>query len=161
MQDIQHVHIKLRAETRRAPVYTGNSNEYLNNKVDQLIRDINMNILIPARCVWVDNEKDTGYTGIACLETSHLAYHFWNSPNPEHTINDGSSLLQLCIYTCGNMSVEEVKTVLDFVSEYDPVLVEASVVDRALSVFNEPHLKFKYDIQDGIKYNEFIERLAS
>lgn len=157
MKDINHVQIIIRAEIVNAP--DGNDGEKLNGKIDQLIKDINMNVLIPARNVWVDDEKDSGSTGIACLETSHVAYHFWNKPSERIMMYDTAKLLQMCLYTCGCLDAEQIKLILGFITEYEPLRVEAIVINREITLFDEPTQKILYDVRNGKTFEEFLKEL--
>ena len=60
-----------------------------------------------------------GVTAFAIIETSHIAMHIWDEPNP--------ALIQLDVYTCSEMNPEDV---LPLLNELNPTRVEYKFLDR-------------------------------
>lgn len=127
---IQHKHVIIRAETASAPDKSLFNEELLNSTIEQLIVDIGMKVVLPARCVWVGQEGNEGYTGQAGLETSHIAYHIWNNPDENILLDAGNALFQLDLYTCGCLGSEQIVKIVEWVDSVwkvkvlDLVLIE-------------------------------------
>lgn len=153
-----HVHIIVRSEVLK-PAIAGQG-KWLDEKINKLIRDVGMEILIPAQSIWTDSERDQGFTGIACLTTSHTAYHFWNQPQDRYMHHADASLLQYCMYTCGKLDAKEVFEILSFVNEFEPVRVESCIIDRAtgLAMSPEKHLIWDANNRQGT-FREFLSNL--
>ena len=64
-------------------------------------------------------EGNKGLTAFAIIETSHIAMHIWDEPNP--------ALVQLDVYTCGPFNPQEV---LDVLNVMEPVKVDYKYLDR-------------------------------
>ena len=45
-------------------------------------------------------EGNRGITGIAVIETSHIAIHVWDEPNP--------ALMQIDVYSCAEFDVDQI-----------------------------------------------------
>jgi S-adenosylmethionine/arginine decarboxylase-like enzyme len=56
---------------------------------------------------YVNAEGNKGLTAIVMIETSHIAFHIWDEPNP--------GLLQFDLYTCGSLDLDKV---MDTLNEY-------------------------------------------
>ena len=64
-------------------------------------------------------EGNRGITCVTIIETSHVAIHVWDEQSP--------SLVQLDVYTCGNL---DKKIVFDSLEQFDPVKIEYKYLDR-------------------------------
>lgn len=106
---IQHLHLVIRAETYKDINLEKSllSEIFLNKTLDQLIEDIDMQVVLPARATYVGTEGNEGYTGNAGLETSHVAYHIW----------DKQKLIQFDLYTCGCLGEPEILKILQWIQE--------------------------------------------
>jgi S-adenosylmethionine/arginine decarboxylase-like enzyme len=60
-----------------------------------------------------------GVTAFAIIETSHIAMHIWDEPNP--------ALVQLDVYSCAPLDPEKV---LPFLNQMDPVKIDYKFLDR-------------------------------
>lgn len=113
--DIVHKHIILRIEANDPPTEQG-LKEWMTTLVDK----IGMKILagpISADITTIEGNK--GPTCAVVIETSHMACHVWNEPDP--------ALIQLDVYTCGPF---DPNAVLEHVQVWDPVKVEYKYLDR-------------------------------
>jgi S-adenosylmethionine/arginine decarboxylase-like enzyme len=60
-----------------------------------LVNRIDMKIIQGPYASYVDAPGNKGLTAIVMIETSHIAFHIWDEPNP--------GLLQFDLYTCGSL----------------------------------------------------------
>lgn len=134
IKEILHKHVIIRAETAFAPEKSEFVEQALNRTIEQLIKDINMKVVLPARCVWVGQEGNEGYTGQAGLETSHIAYHIWNKPDRAIMNSKAACLFQLDLYTCGCLCDEEIAKIVGWVNIWEIVDLEVKVFDRANTI---------------------------
>jgi S-adenosylmethionine/arginine decarboxylase-like enzyme len=70
-----------------------------------------------ARYCWTPGNR--GVTGFAIIETSHVAVHIWDEPNP--------AVVQFDVYTCGEFNPDMILKHLD---EMAPVKMEYKWLDR-------------------------------
>lgn len=82
-----------------------------------------------------------GITGIAPIETSHIAFHFWTRPEKRilHT-KKSRCLLEFDIYTCGSLSQRNVAKVLHHLTQYSPQYADITVLNRNLGLSIERHM---------------------
>tara|TARA_B100000287_G_scaffold145734_1_gene137536 strand:+ start:2132 stop:2404 length:273 start_codon:yes stop_codon:yes gene_type:complete len=84
-----------------------------------------MNILMGPYVKYCDMEGNRGITGIAVIETSHVAIHVWDEPYP--------ALMQIDIYSC---------------SEFDPY----KIANKIKEDFDVVKLDYKYlNRETGLK----------
>ena len=131
---IQHKHIMIRAECKRAPHDTLEGKMELNTSISQLILSLGMKIALPARCIYIGEEDNEGYTGNIGLSTSHAAYHWWDTPDPKMLTYKGASLIQFDLYTCGCLDNEGVMKCLQWIDKWDILAIEVAYLDRAHSL---------------------------
>lgn len=72
--------------------------EKVNQWVLDLVRKIDMEILIAPQTVYCGLEGNEGITSVCVISTSHIAMHAWES----------SKEIQLDIYSCKTFSIEAV-----------------------------------------------------
>ena len=97
---IYHKHLLVNAKVTNPMNTEEQGIEFLKFLVDQ----INMKIIKGPFASYVDAEGNKGLTAIVMIETSHIAFHIWDEPNP--------GLLQFDLYTCGTLDLEKTKTIL-------------------------------------------------
>ena len=97
---IYHKHLLVNAKVTNPMNTEEQGIEFLKFLVDQ----INMKIIKGPFASYVDAEGNKGLTAIVVIETSHIAFHIWDEPNP--------GLLQFDLYTCGSLDLEKTKTIL-------------------------------------------------
>ena len=108
-----HKHLIIRAEANRVPTDEEQLTEWLKDFIDS----INMKILMGPYVKYCKVEGNRGITGIAVIETSHIAIHVWDEPNP--------SLMQIDVYSC---------------AEFDPT----KIAEKIKSDFDVVKLDYKY-----------------
>lgn len=84
-----------------------------------LIESINMKILMGPYMIYSEMIGNEGFTGVAVIETSHIAFHGWNKcDNP---------FIRLDVYTCSHLNRE---IILDKLKIFKPHNIEYLVIDR-------------------------------
>ena len=111
-----HKHLIIRAEANRVPTDEKQLTEWLKDFIDY----IDMKILMGPYVKYCNVEGNRGITGIAVIETSHIALHCWDEVSP--------AIVQLDVYTCGSLDKE---IVLLFLDDFEPTKVDHAVIDRA------------------------------
>jgi S-adenosylmethionine/arginine decarboxylase-like enzyme len=88
-----------------------------------------------------------GLTGIVPIQTSHIAFHFWSTPDKNIFHNSNSRcLLQLDIYTCGALPHDVVPILLREVEEFEPTHLDCTVFNRKYKLLKE--LEVHWDAQE-------------
>ena len=111
-----HKHLIIRAEANRVPT----DEEVLNNWLKNFIDFIGMKILMGPYVKYCNVEGNRGITGIAVIETSHIAIHVWDEPNP--------SLMQIDVYSCAEFDVDEIAEKIK--SDFDVVKLDYKYLNR-------------------------------
>ena len=112
---LEHKHLIIRAEVLNAP----KDINYMNKWFHELIKEIDMKILMGPYLVYLDKEGNRGFTGAAIIETSHIVMHTWDECSP--------SIIQLDVYSCKDFDKQ---IVLDKLKEFDISVVEYKLLDR-------------------------------
>ena len=116
-----HKHLILRAEANKVPT----NEDVLTVWLKDFIESINMKILMGPYVKYCTMEGNRGITGIAVIETSHIAIHVWAEPVP--------ALMQIDIYSC---------------AEFDPY----KIAEKIKSDFDVVKLDYKYlNRETGLK----------
>ena len=139
---IRHHHLLVRMESLHCPSQKDKAKAA--RLVDQLLQDINMKPLGKTRVYYVKvPEYNEGLTAITPIQTSHIAFHFWNRPDVA-IMNDphNNCLLQFDLYTCGTLNMKQVKAILDHLTPYSPRHVDITLLNRNRSLDVEKHLVF-------------------
>lgn len=68
--------------------------------MQSLVDYIDMKTIKGPYAAYVDVEGNRGLTCTVMIETSHIALHIWDEPNP--------SEIQLDLYTCGELNLDKV-----------------------------------------------------
>ena len=87
-----HKHLIIRAEVNNPPKDVDKLTEWLKD----FIASINMKIMLGPYVAYCNNEGNRGITGVAVIETSHIAIHVWDEPVP--------ALMQLDVYSCAEFN---------------------------------------------------------
>ena len=114
---IEHKHIIIRAEIKDPPAK--DEMEFMRNWFKDLIKAIDMKLLKAPYLHYLDKKDNRGFTGVAIIETSHVAMHIWDEDSP--------ALMQLDVYTCGEL---DIKKVLSSMEDFSPVSYEYIFLDR-------------------------------
>jgi len=132
---IYHKHLLVNAKVTNLMNTEEQGIEFLRNLVNQ----IDMKIIKGPFASYVDAEGNKGLTAIVMIETSHIAFHIWDEPNP--------GLLQFDLYTCGSLDLNKVISILN---EY------FTVEEMEYVQFDREH-GFNIEqfgrVKDGIQYN--------
>ena len=116
MEVIEHKHLIIRAETERAP-----SQEGLEYWIKDLVSILDMNILAgPISGNITDVPGNNGPTCVVIIETSHMACHVWTDP-------EDHNLIQLDVYTCGEMHPDRV---IEHLSQFGIKNIDVKLFDR-------------------------------
>jgi S-adenosylmethionine/arginine decarboxylase-like enzyme len=87
-----HKHLIIRAEVNNPPKDVNKLTEWLKD----FISSINMKVMLGPYVAYCNNEGNRGITGVAVIETSHIAMHVWDEPVP--------ALMQIDIYSCAEFN---------------------------------------------------------
>jgi len=116
-----HKHLIVRAEVNNPPKDVDKLTEWLKD----FIASINKKIMLGPYVAYCNNEGNRGITGVAVIETSHIAIHVWDEPVP--------ALMQLDVYSC---------------AEFNPYLI----ADKLKKDFDVVKLDYKFlNRETGLK----------
>ena len=111
-----HKHLIVRAEVNNPPKDVDKLTVWLRDFIDS----INMKIMLGPYVAYCNNEGNRGITGIAVIETSHIAIHVWDEPSP--------ALVQLDVYSCADFDPYKIA---DKVKEdFDVVKIDYKFLNR-------------------------------
>ena len=111
-----HKHLIIRAEANKVPT----DEEQLTEWLKDFIETINMKILMGPYVKYCKMERNRGITGIAVIETSHIAIHVWDEPNP--------ALMQIDVYSCAEFDVDEIAEKIK--QDFDVVKLDYKYLNR-------------------------------
>ena len=111
-----HKHLIIRAEANILPT----DEEQLTEWLKDFIETINMKILMGPYVKYCKMEGNRGITGIAVIETSHIAIHVWDEPNP--------ALMQIDVYSCAEFDVDEIAEKIK--QDFDVVKLDYKYLNR-------------------------------
>ena len=111
-----HKHLIIRAEANRVPT----DEEQLTEWLKEFIDSIHMKILMGPYVKYCKMEGNRGITGIAVIETSHIAIHVWDEPNP--------ALMQIDVYSCAEFDVDEIAEKIK--QDFDVVKLDYKYLNR-------------------------------
>lgn len=112
---LEHKHLIVRAELMNPPQCDVEIQDWMKKLVDT----IGMKILMGPYAIYSDMVGNRGLTAVTIIETSHIAMHVWDEDNP--------ALMQLDVYTCSTLNIEDVFEALD---EFGPTHVQFKYIDR-------------------------------
>ena len=123
---------------------------------DNIIRDIGMNLLDKPHVYYVKIPRyNEGLTAIAPIQTSHIAFHFWNTPDKGVLQNPTSRcLLEFDVYTCGSMTPKQVAAVLRLLDQFDPTHAELDIFNRRNELKLDHH--FQWDNRKNASWDEWL-----
>lgn len=124
MKDLHHQHLLIRAFVTHPPV----EENVLNLWMTELVADIKMKVVVPAKSKYVDAVGNEGLTGSINIETSHMAIHIWSSLDLPR--------IEMDVYSCACFETE---TILKKLNEWGLVKYHAMMVDR-----NDDQFKVTY-----------------
>lgn len=137
---IEHHHMLLRLELEGCP--QKNDKEKIEKMIQQIITDIHMKSLAAPHVYYVENPQyNEGLTGIAPIETSHIAFHFWNRPDRKILhCRKSNCLLEFDIYTCGSLSQHNVGKVLHHLTQFKPTYGDITILNRNRGLKIDRHM---------------------
>jgi len=129
--------------------------------IHTIIRDIGMKQLDVPRVYYVTEPKyNEGLTGIVPIQTSHIAFHFWNSPDREILCcPESRCLLQFDLYTCGTLVPAQIAKVLAHLGQFGPTHAEFTLLNRSVGLTIEKHVR--WDSRRGPGWTTWLRRMRS
>lgn len=137
---VEHHHLLLRVELQSCPKET--DKDRIQHMIQQIIHDINMKSLAAPHVYYMKYPRfNEGLTGIAPIETSHIAFHFWTRPSPKilHTANS-NCLLEFDVYTCGSLSLRNVAKILHHLTQFKPTYIDITILNRNTGLTIDRHM---------------------
>jgi len=125
-----HKHLIVRAEVNNPP----KDILLLGQWMRDFIKFINMKIMMGPYVAYCDMPGNRGITGIAVIETSHIAMHVWDEVNP--------ALMQLDVYSCAQFDPYKIAEKLK--QDFDVVKVDYKFLNRETGLKN---IRLKKDIK--------------
>ena len=111
-----HKHLIIRAEANRVPTDEEQLTEWLKELTDL----IGMKILMGPYVKYCTMEGNRGITGIAVIETSHIAIHVWDEPIP--------ALMQIDVYSCAEFDPYKIAEKIK--ADFDVVKIDYKYLNR-------------------------------
>lgn len=110
-----HKHLIIRAEVKKAP----RNEVWIEKWLKDLVENLGMKVCAGPISKYVNMVGNRGLTAVVIIETSHIAIHCWDEPNP--------NLIQFDVYSCGEFDPQ---MVLQQLEEFDLIKVEYKFIDR-------------------------------
>ena len=111
-----HKHLIIRAEANKVPT----DEEILIHWLKEFIDFIGMKILMGPYVKYCKMEGNRGITGIAVIETSHIAIHIWDEPVP--------ALIQMDVYSCADFDPYKIANKIK--EDFDVVKIDYKYLNR-------------------------------
>ena len=111
-----HKHLIIRAEANKVPT----DEEQLTKWLKDFREFIGMNILMGPYVKYCTMEGNRGITGIAVIETSHIAIHVWDEPVP--------ALMQMDVYSCADFDPYKIANKIK--EDFDVVKIDYKYLNR-------------------------------
>ena len=111
-----HKHLIIRAEANKVPT----DEEQLTKWLKDFIEFIGMKILMGPYVKYCTMEGNRGITGIAVIETSHIAIHVWDEPVP--------ALMQMDVYSCADFDPYKIANKIK--EDFDVVKIDYKYLNR-------------------------------
>jgi hypothetical protein len=154
IKDVQHHHLLLRMEAKRHP--TRSQLPEVRNLLKSIITDLKMDIL-GGPYVYYQGVPfaHKGITGICSIQTSHISFHFWDTPRPTTLNNKNSkSLLQFDIYTCGSLGLKHAMKIIRRLCIYEPTEIDVDILNRKHKLKIDHHIH--WSDTKGTSLEEFL-----
>ena len=125
--------------------------------INAIVKDISMKKLDEPRVYYVDHTQfEEGLTAIVPIQTSHIAFHFWNAPRKELLHHPESKcLLQFDLYTCGLLSKYRLQKIMQHMTRFSPTHMDATLLNRNKSLSIDMHLEWNLSKSS---WEEFCKR---
>jgi S-adenosylmethionine/arginine decarboxylase-like enzyme len=127
---IQHHHLLIRMESILYP--SKNDIPMVNELIRRIIKKLNMKIIDIPHIYYVDKPSvNKGITGITAIQTSHVSFHIWETPEESYLLNNKSkALLQFDVYTCGYITRKDVLHVIKELGIFIPTRIDVDLLNR-------------------------------
>lgn len=112
---LHHKHLLVRAEVNSPPLRDFD----LAAELRSLVNHIDMRILSGPHIAYCPVKGNEGWSGAVIIETSSITFHSW--------LESHYPVIQLDVYTCGDLSVD---TVLLWLRQFDPEQIDYKFLDR-------------------------------
>lgn len=99
----------------------------------ELVADIGMKVVVPAKSKYVDAKGNEGLTGSINIETSHMAIHIWSE--------ESLPKLEMDVYSCACF---ETQTILSKLDEWGLIKYHSMIIDRNQVLFQLVHQDESY-----------------
>jgi S-adenosylmethionine/arginine decarboxylase-like enzyme len=155
--NIQHHHLLLRMETKKYPKQEEKA--IVDNLIRRIILDLDMDIIGNPHLHYLETPlENKGFTGVASIQTSHVSFHFWDSPAKSWLQNtDSKSLLQFDIYTCGKLTKQHIKKVLKNLSIYEPTHINIDIMNRKHILKLDAH--YQWDNHTNLIFRDWVSSI--
>ena len=117
-----HKHLIIRAEVNNPPKDVDTLTEWFKSFIDS----INMKIMLGPYVAYCNNEGNRGITGVAVIETSHIAMHVWDEPVP--------ALMQFDVYSCADFDPYKIADKIK--EDFDVVKIDYKFLNRETGLKN-------------------------
>jgi S-adenosylmethionine/arginine decarboxylase-like enzyme len=104
--------------------------EFLNTLVER----INMKKIDGPFAHYIAAPGNEGLTAVVMIETSHIAFHIWDRPEP--------AMLQFDLYTCGSLDTDVVFNTLE--EYFYLVEIDYKLIDREVGFVTEDEGTFSF-----------------
>jgi S-adenosylmethionine/arginine decarboxylase-like enzyme len=100
--------------------------------IQTIVKELDMELIGQPHVYYVDEPaSNKGITSASSIITSHISFHYWDTPESGILKNPKSkSLLQLDLYTCGNLNMEKVGILLKHLEMYVPTRIDVDILNR-------------------------------
>ena len=117
-----HKHLIIRAEVNNPPKDVDTLTEWFKSFIDS----INMKIMLGPYVAYCNNKGNRGITGVAVIETSHIAMHVWDEPVP--------ALMQFDVYSCADFDPYKIADKIK--EDFDVVKIDYKFLNRETGLKN-------------------------
>lgn len=117
-----HKHLIIRAEVNNPPKDVEKLTEWFKEFIDS----IDMKIMLGPYVAYCNNEGNRGITGVAVIETSHIAMHVWDEPVP--------ALMQFDVYSCADFDPYKIAEKIK--QDFDVVKIDYKFLNRETGLKN-------------------------
>jgi S-adenosylmethionine/arginine decarboxylase-like enzyme len=155
-QKVQHHHLLMRLELETCP--KKEDKEKIEHMIGQIIKDVQMKSLAAPSVYYMTYPRfNEGLTGIAPIETSHIAFHFWNRPDPRilHT-GKSNCLLQMDVYTCGSLTIRNIGLILHHLTQYKPSYIDITLLNRNTGLTIDRHMHWSME-ENPLSWAEWLD----
>ena len=139
-KNIHHHHMLVRMESILHPSKAHIPE--IRKLIQTIVKELGMQLIGSPHVYYVDSPaSNKGITSASSIMTSHISFHYWDTPESGVLLNPKSkSLLQMDLYTCGNLSKEQAGIVLQHLERYIPTRIDIDILNRKSRLQLDEHL---------------------